>query len=86
MFYLLMPSLEHRQGLIAHLIEQGIQSVFHYLPLHLSDMGKRYGGRVGDCPITEMVSERLLRLPFYNIVTELKLNSVIGEIKDYNCN
>ena len=70
MFYLLLPSLEERQALIAHLKEQGILAVFHYLPLHLSQMGQRFGGKPGDCPITEDVSDRLLRLPFYNGLTE----------------
>jgi len=70
MFYLLLPSLEHRQALIDHLKAQGILAVFHYLPLHLSEMGKRFGGKPGDCPVTEDVSDRLLRLPFYNDLTE----------------
>jgi dTDP-4-amino-4,6-dideoxygalactose transaminase len=65
MFYMLMPSLEARTRLIARLKGLGILSVFHYLPLHLSDMGRQFGGRVGDCPVTEDVSDRLLRLPFY---------------------
>jgi dTDP-4-amino-4,6-dideoxygalactose transaminase len=66
MFYLLFPSLADRQRTIGRLKEAGIQSVFHYLPLHLSEMGRRYGGKSGQCPITEDVSDRLLRLPFYN--------------------
>jgi dTDP-4-amino-4,6-dideoxygalactose transaminase len=66
MFYLLMPSLEQRQALIAYLKSCGILSVFHYLPLHLSDMGRRLGGQEGDCPVTEEVSDRLVRLPFFN--------------------
>ncbi len=70
MFYLLMPSLDQRQALIEHLKAQDILSVFHYLPLHLSDMGRRFGGQTGDCPVTEEVSDRLLRLPFYNDLTE----------------
>ena len=70
MYYILMPSLECRQETIAHLKQRGILSVFHYLPLHLSDMGKRFGGREGQCPVTESVSDRLLRLPFYNGLTE----------------
>jgi dTDP-4-amino-4,6-dideoxygalactose transaminase len=70
MFYLLLPSLEERQALIKHLKSHGILSVFHYLPLHLSAMGRRFGGREGDCPVTERVSERLLRLPFYNDLSE----------------
>lgn len=66
MFYLLLPDLETRQRFIAYLRENGIYSVFHYLPLHLSDMGRRFGGRPGDCPVTESVSDRLVRLPFHN--------------------
>ena len=64
MFYMLLPSLDARQRFITYLRERGIYSVFHYLPLHLSDMGKHFGGKVGDFPITESVSDRLVRLPF----------------------
>src|SRR6516162_8483023 len=53
MFYLLMPSFEVRQALIADLRERGVVSVFHYLPLHLSEMGRQWGGKEGDCPVTE---------------------------------
>jgi len=66
MFYLLMPSLEKRTALIAHLKNQGIQSVFHYLPLHLAPMGRKWGYQEGDFPVTENVSNRLVRIPFYN--------------------
>ena len=83
MYYLLLPSLEARQGLIAHLKSRGIMSVFHYLPLHLSDRGKMYGGKVGDCPVTEDVSDRLLRLPFYNSLTEAQQATIVAAIKDY---
>jgi dTDP-4-amino-4,6-dideoxygalactose transaminase len=83
MFYMLMPSLEDRQGMIAYLKEQGILSVFHYLPLHLSDMGRHFGGKPGDCPVTEDVSDRLLRLPFYNELTEAEQTAVIEAIKNY---
>lgn len=66
MFYLLMPSLEKRTALIAHLKNQSIQSVFHYLPLHLAPMGRKWGYQEGDFPVTEDVSNRLVRIPFYN--------------------
>lgn len=66
MFYMLLPSLEKRQKLIAHLKSKSILSVFHYLPLHLSPMGRKWGYQEGDCPVTEDVSDRLVRLPFYN--------------------
>ncbi|MCU0496400.1 MAG: dTDP-4-amino-4,6-dideoxygalactose transaminase [Anaerolineae bacterium] len=78
MYYMLLPSLEVRQELIAHLKSFGILTVFHYLPLHLSDMGRKYGGQTGDCPVTEDVSDRLLRLPFYNDLTEADQEKVIA--------
>ena len=80
MFYLLMPSLDSRQALIAHLRARGIMAVFHYLPLHLSDMGLRFGGRAGMCPVTESVSDRLVRLPFFSGLTEDEQTEVIASI------
>ncbi|MBL8146683.1 MAG: dTDP-4-amino-4,6-dideoxygalactose transaminase [Anaerolineae bacterium] len=77
MYYLLLPSLAARSALIAHLKANGILAVFHYLPLHLSEMGVKYGGQPGDCPVTEDVSDRLLRLPFYNSMTEDEQTRVI---------
>ena len=83
MFYLIMPSLQQRQALIAHLKEAGILSVFHYLPLHLSDVGQKYGGKEGDCPVTESVADRLLRLPFYNDLSEAEQAQVVAAIKSF---
>lgn len=84
MFYLLMPSLDQRQRLIEHLKARGILSVFHYLPLHLSDMGRKFGGRSGDCPVTEDISDRVLRLPFYNDLTEADQALVVAAIGDFH--
>jgi len=84
MFYMLLPSLEQRQALISHLKQQGIGSVFHYLPLHLSDMGRTFGGRPGDCPVTEDVSDRLLRLPFYNNLSGADQSRVIHAIQEFH--
>ena len=66
MFYLLMPSLEKRNALIKHLKNNRINAVFHYLPLHLSKMGRKFGNKIGDYPITEDISARIVRLPIYN--------------------
>ena len=85
MYYLLMPSLEQRQALIAHLKARGILSVFHYLPLHLSDMGRQFSGKPGDCPVTEDVSHRLLRLPFYYGLTEDEQMAVLNAILEFRC-
>jgi dTDP-4-amino-4,6-dideoxygalactose transaminase len=83
MFYILLPSLEYRQALIDHLKTHNILSVFHYLPLHLSDMGREFGGKDGDCPVTEDVSDRLLRLPFYNDLDEADQVRVVEAIKAF---
>ena len=80
MYYILLPSLDYRQALISHLREHGITAVFHYLPLHLSKMGRQFGGREGDCPVTEDVSDRLLRLPFYNDLSEADQERVVSTI------
>ncbi len=85
MFYLLLDSLETRQRLIAHLKERSILSVFHYLPLHLSTMGVRFGGQEGQCPVTEDISPRLLRLPFFNSLSRTDQSEVIAAIHDFTC-
>lgn len=84
MFYMLLPSQEQRQALIDLLKAKSILSVFHYLPLHLSEMGRRLGGQPGDCPVTEDVSDRLLRLPFYNDMTQFEQDRVIEAVCDFS--
>jgi dTDP-4-amino-4,6-dideoxygalactose transaminase len=83
MFYMLMPSLEARTAMLRFLKEQGILAVFHYLPLHSSAMGAQFGGKVGDCPVTESVSDRIVRLPFYNDLTDDDLQRVIESVVAY---
>jgi len=80
MFYLLLPSLQDRQALIGHLRSRGILAVFHYLPLHLSEYGRRWGGKDGDCPVAEDVSARLLRLPFFFSLTDTEQAAIIDSI------
>lgn len=80
MFYLLMPSLEKRTHFISTLKEKGIISVFHYLPLNTSDMGLKFGAKAGDCPVTEDISDRLVRLPLYFNMSEDDQSRVINEI------
>ena len=77
MFQVLLPSNECRSRLIAHLKSRGILAVSHYQPLHISKMGRVFGGRPGDCPVTERVAERLLRLPFYTNMTDDEQHTVI---------
>jgi dTDP-4-amino-4,6-dideoxygalactose transaminase len=83
MYYLLLPSFDDRQRMIAHLKARNIISVFHYPPLHLSEMGRKFGGTPSDCPVTEDVSDRLLRLPFYNDLTETDLARIVKAIHEF---
>jgi dTDP-4-amino-4,6-dideoxygalactose transaminase len=83
LFYMLMPSLTERQRLIDHLKERGIQSAFHYQPLHLSQMGRSHGGAEGQCPVTEHVADTLVRLPFYNRLDEEDLERVTGAVTTF---
>ncbi|HLG94746.1 MAG TPA: dTDP-4-amino-4,6-dideoxygalactose transaminase [Bryobacteraceae bacterium] len=80
MFYLLLPTPEARDRLIAHLRSQRITSVFHYIPLNVSEMGMRHGGRAGQCPVAEDISRRLVRLPFYTSLTTTDLCRVIDAV------
>ena len=82
-YYMLLPSLDYRQKLIAHLKSKGILAVFHYLPLHISDMGRKFGGQPGDCPVTEDISDRLLRLPLYKDLSESEQAYVIEAINAF---
>jgi dTDP-4-amino-4,6-dideoxygalactose transaminase len=84
MLYLLMPSFETRQALIAHLKKREILSVFHYLPLHLSAIGRRWDGKEGDCPVTEDVSDRVIRLPFYNKLSESDQARVVSAVHEFH--
>jgi dTDP-4-amino-4,6-dideoxygalactose transaminase len=84
MFYLIMPSLEVRQELITHLKQAKIQSVFHYLPLHISEMGKHFLGKKGDCPIAETISDRLIRLPFFHELQVSDQAKVVEHIKNFH--
>jgi len=65
MFYILLPDRRTRDGLLAFLHERNIGAVFHYVPLHTSPMGIRFGYRAGSLPRTEDLSGRVLRLPCY---------------------
>jgi len=85
LFYLILPSAEHRPALIAHLKERQIHAVFHYLPLHLSKMGTTFGGKPGDCPVTEDVSGRLLRLPFFGELGDDELAQIVAAVRSFTC-
>lgn len=85
MYYLVMPDLATRTRFIQHMRERGILTAFHYQPLHLSDMGKRLGGEVGQCPVTEKVADCLVRLPFFNDLMPGLQAEVIAAVGEFRC-
>ena len=83
MFYLRLPDFDRRQRLIAEMKDREIHCVFHYLPLHLSPMGSRWSRGRGACPVTEQVSDALVRLPFYTTMTADQQSHVIEAISSF---
>ena len=83
MFYLIMPTKEERDNLITFLKEKDIIAPFHYIPLHLSPVGKKYGYKEGDLPLTEEYSSRLIRLPLYADMSEEEVNKVCEEVSNF---
>jgi len=85
LYHLLLPTPTARDAFLAHLRERGIHAVFHYLPLHLSEYAMaHWGGQPGDCPVTEDVADRLVRLPFYNAMTEEEQARVIEAVHSFS--
>jgi dTDP-4-amino-4,6-dideoxygalactose transaminase len=83
MFYIVVESLAVRTALIEHLRAAGILAVFHYVPLHTSPVGLSMGYRSGMLPITESISDRVLRLPMYAALSSDEVDSVASEILSF---
>jgi dTDP-4-amino-4,6-dideoxygalactose transaminase len=83
MFYIVLQDMQTRDALRAHLAQHGIQAVFHYIPLHSSPMGQKFGYHASDLPLTEELSGCLLRLPFYCDLTEEEQVSIVHHITHF---
>ncbi len=83
MYALLLPNLEVRQEFIQYMAKQGIMTPFHYVPLHLSRMGLQLGGTAGLCPVTERISDQLVRLPLFWSLTDDEQSDVIEAVKAF---
>ena len=84
MFYVLLATPEQRTNFISHLRRHQIQAVFHYLPLHSSPMGRQLDGREGQCPVTEWVSDCLVRLPFFYALTDDDQERIIAAVLEFS--
>jgi dTDP-4-amino-4,6-dideoxygalactose transaminase len=83
MFYVFTASLNERTKLTAHLQKQGIMAVFHYVPLHSSPAGIRYGRACGSMTVTERAGDCLLRLPLFYEMTDQEVCLVITSIREF---
>ena len=83
MFYIKVKNIEERTQLIQYLKENKISTVFHYIPLHTSPAGKKYGRFLGEDKYTTKESERLLRLPMYYGLKKDDVQSVIEKIYSF---
>ena len=84
-FYILLNDNQTRTDLIKALKQQNIHAIFHYIPLHTSPMGVKLGYKPGQFPVTENISERLLRLPFFYELTEQEIDRVTNAISNFFC-
>ncbi len=82
-FYMILNTQKERDALMAYLAKQGIGAIFHYIPLHSAPMGIGLGYKEGQFKVTESISNRLLRLPFYNELTRVDQDYVIETVKKY---
>lgn len=83
MYYIKVKDLEERARLIAYLMENDIKAVFHYVPLHSSQAGRKFGRFCGEDVYTTRESERLLRLPLYYGIEPEQIEYVIKKVKQF---
>jgi dTDP-4-amino-4,6-dideoxygalactose transaminase len=82
-FFVLLSDRMTRDGLLSHLRAQGIGAAFHYVPLHTAPMGRKFGYKEGDLPLTENLSERLLRLPVYHELSDGDQEEVVKAVVQF---
>jgi dTDP-4-amino-4,6-dideoxygalactose transaminase len=78
MFYVMLPDADTRDRALAGMRDRGVHATFHFVPLHSSPGGRRFAARELPCPVSDRVSARLLRLPFYTDITETEADLVVG--------
>jgi dTDP-4-amino-4,6-dideoxygalactose transaminase len=83
LFYLHAPDLAVRTQFIDYLKENGVMAVFHYQALNTSKVGLEFGGKVGDCPVSEKAAETLVRLPLFYSLTDSELDKVVSTIQKF---
>lgn len=83
LFFMLMPDAKTQQGLLHHLHARGVGAAFHYVPLHESAAGRRYGRVVGELQHAMRFAERLVRLPLWPAMTDDQVETVIDAVQAF---
>jgi len=83
MYQVRFPSLGERDAFLVHARRHGVHAVFHYIPLHRSDMGERFGYRRGEFPVAERLSETVARLPFFTTMTDAEQDRVVEVVASF---
>jgi len=83
MFYFLTRNQQEQNSLLNTLKEEGINAIFHYIPLHLSKAGENYGRVGSSMDITEDIYKRLIRLPLYPDLSENQVNLICESIESF---
>jgi dTDP-4-amino-4,6-dideoxygalactose transaminase len=80
LYYILLPTGQARTDTLSQLVERGVNAVFHYVPLHSSPAGRRFGRATGELRITEDIAARLLRLPLWVGMTDDDIEYVVDSV------
>jgi len=83
MFYLFTRTAAERGALLAHLKAAGVHAVFHYVPLHSSPAGRKFGRTAGALPVTEDLAERLVRLPLFFNLDDAAARDIAGHVRSF---
>lgn len=83
MFYLLMGDLSTRTAFLRHMTAHNVHAVFHYVPLHSSAAAEKFADPVTPCPVTDDISERLVRLPLFGDISDKEVDMVIKAVRDF---
>ena len=85
LFCLLMPDYETRTRFLSFTRDRGVATTFHYVPLHSSPGGERFGSAPLGCPVTQDVSDRLVRLPVFSDMSSEEAGRIIEVVSEFSC-
>jgi dTDP-4-amino-4,6-dideoxygalactose transaminase len=80
LYFVLLPDRSARDRVLAEMKAAGVMATFHYVPLHSAPGGLRFASRPGECPVTDDISSRLLRLPFHNALGPEQVERVVSTL------